>query len=581
MSVADLPRGTSLRPRPFAHWRHDWPWVAAVWIIALLAALPVASIGILALGAAGDIWPHLVATVLPDAMVETALLLCGVGAVTVAVGVSTAWLVSAHAFPGRRILEWALLLPLAVPTYIIAYTYVEMLDYFGPVQQAVRAIFGFTTRRDYWFPEIRSMPGAILLMGFVLYPYVYLTARSMFLMQSSCVLDVARTLGASRRRAFLQIALPLARPAIAVGAALALMEAMNDIGAVEYLGVRTLTVSIYTTWLNRGSLGGAAQIACLALAVITALVVLERRARRNQRYASQAQRQRRLVPLQLGGLAGAAAILACSLPIAIGFAAPASFLAVRAVRRTLRSGLPDGFGPALAHTLVLAGIAAILAVLFGLVIAYAVRITRVPGVRLMARVAGLGYAVPGTIFAVGMLAPMAGFDNALDALMKRHFGFGTGLVLSGSGVALVLAYVGRYLAVASGGIEAGFEKVSPHLDMAARNLGRTSAEAMRDIHLPLIRPALAAAALLVFVDAMKELSATLLLRPFNFETLATLVYQQASRGLYEEGSLAALTIVAAGLGPVILLARMSRPVETGAGTRGASLAGASMPRRSA
>jgi iron(III) transport system permease protein len=251
--------------------------------------------------------------------------------------------------------------------------------------------------------------------------------------------------------------------------------------------------------------------------------------------------------------------------------APAAFLLDRAVLRVLAGNVPDGFGRALAHTILLASLAALIAVLAGLVIAYAMRITRTPGVALLARIAGLGYAVPGTIFAVGMLAPLAAIDNGMDAFARAHFGIGTGLVLSGSGAALVFAYVARYLAVALGGIEAGFHKVSPHLDMAARNLGRSSAEAAREIHLPLIRPALLAAGLLVFVDGMKELSATILLRPFNFETLSTLVYQQASRGLFEDGALAALTIVAAGLGPVILLARMSRPAELIGGDRDAGI----------
>jgi iron(III) transport system permease protein len=573
MSAVDPSRPSlGVRSRRFAHWRHDWPWVCAVAVIALLAAAPVFSIAILAVTGQGDPWPHLAATVLPAALADTAMLLAGVAAVTILIGVTTAWLVTAYAFAGRRSLEWALLLPLAIPTYIIAYASVEILDYFGPVQSTLRAIFGWRSRHDYWFPEARSMPGAIILMGLVLYPYVYLTARAMFLMQSACVLDVARTLGSSRLGAFLQIALPLARPAVAIGVALALMEAMNDIGAVEYLGVRTLTVSIYTTWLARDSLSGAAQLALVALAVVSAIVWLERRARRSQRYAAQAQRQTRLVPVRLEGWRAGAALAVSLLPILLGFAAPALLLLDRALRRALRDGIPPGFANALANTVLLATIAASLAVALGLVIAYAVRITRTPGMGALARLASLGYAIPGTIFAVGMLAPLAAFDNALDDVMRRTLGVSTGLLLSGSGVALVLAYVGRYLAVACGGIEAGFEKVSPHLDMAARNLGRTSTETVREIHLPLLRPAIGAAVLLVFVDTMKELSATLLLRPFNFDTLATLVYEQASRGLFEEGALAALAIVAAGLGPVILLAGMSRPAEIIAGERGAASA---------
>ena len=544
-----------------SHWRQDRPWFLAVLAIAVLAGAPVAAIAFLALGAEAGVWSHLAATVLPAALVDTAMLLSGVAVLAGSIGVVTAWLVAAHDFPGRRLFEGALLLPLAMPAYIVAYTYVDLTDYFGPVQSVLRFAFGFRSRQDYWFPDLRSMPGAICLLGLVLYPYVYLTARAMFMMQSSCVIDAARTLGAGPRAAFFQIALPLARPAIAVGVALALMEAMNDIGAVEYLGVRTLTVSIYTTWLNRGSLAGAAQIALLTLAVIIGLIVLERWARRNQRYASQAQRQRRMTRLRLTGGGASLAVLACAVPFALGFAVPALRLAVLAVRATLAEGLPDGFAAALSHSVTLATIAATLAVAFGLTIAWSLRVTRTPGLHGLARLAGLGYAIPGTIFAVGMLTPLAAVDNAVNTLAKAWFGLAPGLILSGSGFALVLAYSVRYLSVAAGSIEAGFQKISPHLDMAARNLGRTSLQTVREIHVPLIRPALGTAALLVFVDVMKELSATLLLRPFDYDTLATLLYQQAARGLFENGALAALTIVAAGLGPVLLLAHLSRPAD--------------------
>ena len=521
---------------------------------------PLLALASFALGAPADIWPHLLATVLPAALRDTVLLLTGVGLVVAVVGVSTAWVVSAYEFPGRRIFEWALLLPLAMPAYIIAYSYVEILDSFGPVQSFFRFVTGYTARRDYWFPEPRSLGGAILLMGAVLYPYVYLTARAMFLMQAAALIEVSRTLGDSGAGAFWRIALPLARPAVAVGMTLALMEAMNDIGAVEHLGVRTLTVSVYTTWINRGSLAGASQIACLTLFVIVVLIVIERFARRRQRFAAQAQRQRRLTAQPLKGWHSAAAVIGCTLPVVLGFGIPALFLLDRAIRYTARLGLPDGFVDALMHTVTLAAIASVIAVGFGLVLAVAVRVTRTPGIGWLARAASLGYAAPGTILAVGMLTPLAALDNTIDAMAKATLGFGTGLLLSGTGFALILAYVARFIAIASGGLEAGLAKVPPSLDMAARNLGDTRGQAMRHIQVPLIRPALGAAALLVFVDAMKELPATLLLRPFNFETLATLVYGAASRGSFEEGALAALAIVAAGLGPVILISRLSRPL---------------------
>jgi iron(III) transport system permease protein len=540
--------------------RQDWRWLAAVLLVASVPIAPLAALAWFALTADLNVWPHLIANVLPSALRDTVALLVGVGILVSAIGVTTAWLVAAHEFPGRRIFEWALLLPLAMPAYIVAYTYVEILDSFGPLQTLLRAVTGYTSRQDYWFPEPRSLPGAILLMGFVLYPYVYLTARAMFLMQAAGLIDVARTLGDDARGAFWRIALPLARPAIAVGVTLALMEAMNDIGAVEHLGVRTLTVSVYTTWINRGSLGGAAQIACLTLLIVVGLVALERYARRRQRFAANAQRQRRLVPQPLRGRSAAVVVMICATPILLGFVAPAAYLIDSAVRHALRQGIPPGFLMALGHTVMLASVAAVIAVFFGLILAVAARVTRTPGVSFLARLASLGYAAPGTILAVGMLAPLAAFDNAVDAFMRGSVGISTGLLLSGTGVALVLAYVARFLGIANGGLDAGLGRVPLSLDMAARNLGDTRSQAMWRIHLPLIRPALGAAALLVFVDAMKELPATLLLRPFNFETLSTVVYDAASRGAFEEGALAALAIVLAGLLPVVMISRLSRPL---------------------
>ncbi|MFN8830452.1 MAG: ABC transporter permease [Labrys sp. (in: a-proteobacteria)] len=570
LAVEASPRAGEIPPaRASSAWkslRQDWRWVLGVLLVASVPLAPLAALAYFALTADLNVWPHLIANVLPAALRDTLALLVGVGLLVSLLGVTTAWLVSAYTFPGRRIFEWALLLPLAMPAYIIAYTYVEILDAFGPVQTMLRAVTGFTSRQDYWFPEPRSLPGAILLMGFVLYPYVYLSARAMFLMQAAGLIDVARTLGDDSRGVFWRIALPLARPAIAVGVSLALMEAMNDIGAVEYLGVRTLTVSVYTTWINRGSLGGAAQIACLSLLIMVGLVALERHARRRQRFAAHAQRQRRLVPQPLKGRAVIGAVIACSLPILIGFVAPAAFLLEAAIHHATRQGMPPGFLTALGHTVMLASVAAAIAVFFGLVLAVATRVSRVPGITLLARLANLGYAAPGTILAVGMLAPLAAFDNAVDAFMRATFGVSTGLLLSGTGVALVLAYVARFLGIANGGLEAGLGRVPLSLDMAARNLGDTRSQTMWRIHLPLIRPALGAAALLVFVDAMKELPATLLLRPFNFETLSTVVYDAASRGMFEDGALAALAIVLAGLLPVVMISRLSRPLGlTGSG----------------
>jgi iron(III) transport system permease protein len=429
----------------------------------------------------------------------------------------------------------------------------------------MRALLGIASPADFRLPDIRSMWGAILLFGLVLYPYVYLATRAMFLMQSACVIDVSRTLGAGRAASFFRVALPLARPAIAVGVSLVMMEALNDLGASDILGVRTLTVSIYSTWVNSSSLEGAAQIALVMLAFVVALVLWERYARRRQRFNTQAQRSRRIAPQQLKGLAAFGATSACLLPICFGFLFPALYLLNEAIGVLARYGFPQHTLIAAWHTVTLAGTATLVTVGLGLVLAYTARMIRGPIPPALVRLGSVGYAIPGTVLAVGLLVPLASFDNAVDGVMRSWFGVSTGLLLSGTTFALVYAYGVRFLAISAGGAEAGFQKIAPSLDAAARNLGETTFGVVRRVHMPLLRPALGGAALLVFVDSMKELSATLLLRPFNFETLATYVYAEASRGTYEDGSLAALMIVAVGLIPVALLARASRlPFAEGA-----------------
>lgn len=532
-------------------------WLAASVVVAALALAPVAGLAGLALRGSGDLWPHLIANVLPRATVDTLVLLAGVGLVVSIVGVGAAWIVSAYRFPGRAVFDWALLLPLAMPSYIAAFAYLDLLHPIGPVQTPLRALFGITSPRDLWFPEIRSMGGCIFLLGSVLYPYVYLTTRAMFLMQSATVLEVARTLGAGGWRTFFAVALPLARPAIAVGASLALMEALNDIGAAEFLGVRTMTVAIYTTWVNRSSVEGAAQIALVMLALVLALVVLERWARRRQSVAGEARAGRRAAPRRLGALGQTLCVLACATPIVTGFAAPAAYLVREAARRIAEFGLPPQIWREIANTIAFASVATVIAVTLGFVLAYAVRIGRGGPARGALRVASVGYAMPGTVLAVGLLTPLAGFDNMVDGAMRQAFGLSTGLLLSGTGTALIYAYVIRFLAIPAGAVEAGLAKIPTSLDHAARNLGEPPTGIVRRIHLPLAAPALGAGALLVFVDCMKELPATLLLRPLNFETLATHVYAEASRGTYESGAVAALAIVLVGLAPVVLIARAS------------------------
>jgi iron(III) transport system permease protein len=393
-------------------------------------------------------------------------------------------------------------------------------------------------------------------MGFVLYPYVYLTTRASFLLQSACALDVSRTLGAGPVRLFLRVALPLARPAIVVGVSLALMECLNDIGAVTFFGVHTMTFSVYDTWINRSSLAGAAQLACAMLALVFALLWIERHARRRQRFHITSSRYLALPSYALGGVRGFAATLACAVPILIGFVFPAALLADYASRRLEDLASPQLLA-AVGNTLTLSISAALLTVVIGIVLTFAQRVRTNALTRLCGRIASIGYAIPGTVLAVGILIPLAQFDNFIDGVARSTFGFSTGLLLVGSGTALVYAYMVRFLAVAYGQVEGGLGKVTPHLDMAARTLGRSSGKLLFEIHLPLIRPVLMTALLLAFVDCMKELPATILLRPFNFETLATTVYNAASREAFGEGALPALLIVLVGLVPAIMLARTS------------------------
>ncbi|MCC6948045.1 MAG: iron ABC transporter permease [Bradyrhizobiaceae bacterium] len=536
-------------------------WTIAAFIIAAIVLSPVAALVAIAAQGSGDLWPHLLRYVLPNAIRDTGLLLLGVGVLVSIIGVGTAWLVATCRFPGRDLFDWALLLPLAVPTYIVAFAYLDVLHPLGPIQSGLRALFGIDDPRGLSLPDIRSIWGAAVLLGFVLYPYVYLAARALFLMQTASALEVARTLGATRTATFFRVALPLARPAIVVGTTLALLEALNDIGASEFLGVRTFTVSIYATWLNRSSLPGAAQIALVMLAAVIALVLAERWARRKQRFTGGGRRTHPPSPVELGGLAAAGAFLACLLPILIGFAVPALHLAVEAWSRVSAFGLSPQLLIEARNSIGFAAVATAIALLVGIVLAYAARLDRSGMATAATRVASLGYAIPGTVLAVGLLMPLATFDNALDAASRQLFGIGTGLLISGSGAALVLAYVIRFLAISAGGIEAGFAKIPTSLDAAARSLGESAIGTVRRVHLPLLSPALGAAAILVFVDCMKELPATLLLRPFGFETLATHIYAEASRGTYEDGAVAALLIVLVGLGPVVLLARMSRPLQ--------------------
>lgn len=525
-------------------------------LASIVVLMPILSIAWLAISGGSADWPHLIENVVPRATGRTLLLVLFTCTASAIIGILAAWLVATYEFPLRRILSAALVLPLAIPAYLSAYAFGELLTFAGPVQGLVRSLFGFQTSLDYWFPDVRSLGGAVLVLSSVLYPYVYLACRSMFLMQGRAAADVARTLGAGPVRVFFRVQLPMARPAIMIGLTLVAMETLNDIGAVEFLGVQTLTFSIFNTWLNRGSLAGAAQIACVMLVFVIALMMIERAARRRQRFASQKTTAaiHDVARLKLSGWKKWAATAACFVPILSGFAVPFLVLGDYAMRR-LDQFLAPRLLSALANSVLVSGLTALATVLLGFVLAYAARSGRSRITDIAARLASFGYGVPGTVLAIGVLFPIAALDNAIDAQMRAFFGISTGLLMTGTGFAIVYACTVRFLTMAEGTLEAGFQKLSPHLDMAARALGRTSGQTLRSVLLPMMRPAVLTAALLVFIETMKELSATIMLRPFNFNTLATLVYEDASRARVEDASVAAMIIVIAGMVPVILVSR--------------------------
>lgn len=528
----------------------------AALIAALIVFMPIAAIFVIGLSADPDNWRHMVTNVIPRAGVRTFWLLFFTGLVTAIIGIGSAWLVAACEFPLRRFLSPALVLPLAIPSYLAAYAFGEFLDFTGPVQSAYRALFGFTSARDYSFFDVRSLSGAVLVMAAVLYPYVYLACRSMFLMQGRAAADVARTLGSSPFRVFARIQVPMARPAIMIGLTLVMMETLNDIGAVEYLGVQTLTFSVYDTWLNRGSLAGAAQIACVMLVIVAGLLIVERMARRQQRFTSHKTTAvvADAIRLRLTGFKAIGATIFCLIPILVGFVVPVFVLGSFALRR-IEDFLEARLLDALWNSMIVSSAAALITVVLAFVLSYAARTDRSRLAKGASRLAALGYGIPGTVLGIGVLVPLAGFDNALDGWLRQTFGISTGLLLSGTGFAIVYAYTVRFLTMAEGTIDAGFQKLSPHLDMAARTLGRSGLQTLRQVLLPNLRPAVLTAALLVFIETLKELSATILLRPFNFNTLATLVYEDASRGMAQDASVAAMIIIAAGLIPVVLVSR--------------------------
>ncbi|MEP6678022.1 MAG: iron ABC transporter permease [Betaproteobacteria bacterium] len=529
--------------------------VAAALIVVPLAAVVVSAA---APGAAAT-WQHLGATVLPGYIADTLLLVTLVAAGVTSTGVLTAWLTTHYRFPLARVLDWALILPLAMPAYVMAYAYTDWLQFSGPVQTALRALTGWKAG-DYGFPEIRSLGGAAAMFSFALYPYVYVLARAAFLAQSRSALEAARLAGHGAAGSFARVALPLARPAIAAGIALALMEVLADFGTVSYFAVQTFTTGIYRAWLSMGEPVSAAKLALMLLSFVAIVVVVERATRGRARY--YATSPQRTPPERLRGVRAALAAGACLAPVVAGFLLPAGILLDLALTD------PDArWGPRMntliGNSFALAGTTALAAVAVATLLAYAARLTRRAGVARANRVASLGYAIPGAVIAVGILLPLGRLDNLFADWVHDRYGVRIGLLVTGSIAALIYAYLVRFLAVALQAVDAGLAKVTPSMEDAARSLGATPARTLARVHAPMLAGSLLTAALLVFVDVMKELPATFALRPFNYDTLAIEAYNLTKDERLAEAAVPALVIVAVGLVPLFVVSRQLARMRNG------------------
>ncbi len=498
-----------------------------------------------------DVVASLWGSVLPRYIGNTAALVAIVGIGTAIIGTGTAWLVTATRFPGRKILEIALALPLAYPAYVLAYAYTDFLDHPGWVQTTLRDLTGWGPR-DYWFPEIRSLGGAAAMLTFVLYPYVYLLARAAFLQQSATAYIAARTLGHGPWSAFFRVSLPIARPAIAGGTLLAIMETLADYGTVSYFAVQTFATGIYQSWFAFFDRAAAAQLALCLLIVALIFAAMERAQRRKQRHHDAGRRFETMQPVELRGKAAFGAILFCGLPVLCGFLLP-TFLLVTMGWGSGQIMLSPRYLNFLQHSLLLASIAAVFTVGAAIALGFNARLHPTRSAQATLRIAGVGYAVPGGVIAVGLLVPFAGLDNAIDAFMEANFGIDTGLLITGSIWLMIIAYMVRFMAAALNTYESGLSTVNPNMDAVARTLGHEPVSMLRRVHLPIISPSVFTALLIVFVDVMKELPATLILRPFNFDTLAVQAHRLAADERLHEAAVPSLVIGAVGLLPVALL----------------------------
>ena len=532
----------------------NFGWMTGSWAIALLLGLPVIALLFSAFSAEGDLFRHLADTVLLDYLGNTLGLVVGVVLLSLLFGVPTAWLVAMCQVPGRRALQWALMLPMAMPSYIVAYVYTDLLDYSGPLQAGLRALFGWNSPADYWFPAIRSLGGAAWVLALVLFPYVYLLTRASFLEQSVSLIHSSRLLGCTPWQSFRRLSLPLARPAIMVAVSLVAMETLADFATVHFFAINTLTTAVYDTWLGYGSLATAAKLSCLMLLAVVLLIALERRSRSRQQVFQKSMGHEQPLRYPLKGMSRALAAFWCWGLVLAGFGLPFVILLDYGVRYFELSWTPE-FVRFAGNSLAISALTALLAMGIALLLGFFRRLDGGIKSLLPLRIAAMGYAMPGTVLAIGVLVPLTALDFAINDLAEWLGRQGPGLLLTGTITAIVFGYLVRFVAIAIGSVESSMGKISPSLDMAARSLGQGDGGMLRRVHLPLVRRGLFAGAMLVFIESMKELPAALLLRPFNFDTLATHVYQFVSDEMLERGALGAIVIVLVGLLPLIWVNR--------------------------
>ncbi|MGY3969203.1 ABC transporter permease [Aeromonas enteropelogenes] len=532
----------------------NFGWITGSWATALLLALPVLALVFSAFSADGDLFRHLADTVLPAYLGNTLGLVIGVVLLSLLFGVPTAWLVAMCQVPGRRALQWALMLPMAMPSYIVAYVYTDLLDYSGPLQAGLRTLFDWQSPADYWFPAIRSLGGAAWVLALVLFPYVYLLTRASFLEQSVSLIHSSRLLGCTPWQSFRRLSLPLARPAIMVAVSLVAMETLADFATVHFFAINTLTTAVYDTWLGYGSLATAAKLSCLMLLAVVLLIALERRSRQRQQVFQKSMGHEQPLRYPLKGMRRWLAAIWCWGLVLAGFGLPFVILLDYGVRYFELSWTPE-FVRFAGNSLFISALTALLAMGIALLLGFFRRLDGGVKSLLPLRIAAMGYAMPGTVLAIGVLVPLTALDFGINDLAEWLGRQGPGLLLTGTLTAIVFGYLVRFVAIAIGSVESSMGKISPSLDMAARSLGQGDGGMLRRVHLPLVRRGLFAGAMLVFIESMKELPAALLLRPFNFDTLATHVYQFVSDEMLERGALGAIVIVLVGLLPLIWVNR--------------------------